>query len=164
MSKSWDFGDGNNGIFEVALNKIEGKYVPVVQSGALFHGPPEDPHLYLYGGTPPNLSSVDWQESTTSQYSLWGFDTGDHTTAEYNVSLATLNGRTWGAFAEAPELGLAFFLDSFADTTPTTGTTSRKDLIIFNLRGNDAEPSIQATNISTVTVTDGSLGHRGGVP
>lgn len=73
MTKSWDW---KKNISEVVINKTvaEGtsNYVPIVGSGALFHGPPNDPQVYLYGGVTSalNTSFVDYQAPTTNQYAL----------------------------------------------------------------------------------------------
>jgi len=73
MSYSWNW---KTNISEVLINKTvdqsTGNVVPIVQSGTVFQGLPDDPQVYLYGGVTPTLnrSFPGWQEPTTSQYTL----------------------------------------------------------------------------------------------
>lgn len=73
MSTSWDW---KTNITETALSKTvalgTSNNVPVVQSGALFHGAPNDSQIYLFGGVTPdiNTSFPGYQMPTTSQYIL----------------------------------------------------------------------------------------------
>lgn len=73
MSTSWDW---KSNITETALRKSvapgTSNNVPIVQSGALFHGMPNDSQIYLFGGVTPdvNTSFPEFQTPTTSQYAL----------------------------------------------------------------------------------------------
>ncbi|KAK7941356.1 uncharacterized protein PG986_013743, partial [Apiospora aurea] len=127
MTKSWDW---KKNISEVVINKTvaEGtsNYVPKVGSGALFHGPPNDPQIYLYGGVTSalNTSFIDYQAPTTNQYALWGFNTQTHGWTQYDVSLAAPQRPSWGASAEAPEQGMAFYLNGMISNMSSAVTAS----------------------------------------
>ncbi|KAI1081449.1 hypothetical protein F5B20DRAFT_569830 [Whalleya microplaca] len=167
MSVSWDL---KTNISEVAINKIvalgTSNPVPIVQSGALFHGMLDDPQVYLYGGMTPdsNTSFVDWQAPTTSQYALWGFDTQTHEWTQYDVVLNAPERPSWGASAEAPELGLAFYLNglisdasSFVEQTADVPPTGLEGMVVLDLQNHTA------TNRSTDTISDGNPRVRGGM-
>ena len=73
MRTTWDW---KTNVSEAVINKTRAlgteNYIPNVQSAALFHGMPDDPQIYLYGGVTPdvNTSFPDFQTPTTSQYTL----------------------------------------------------------------------------------------------
>ena len=73
MNTSWDW---KTNISEVALNKTlalgSSNVVPVVESGVLYQGGPNDNQVYLFGGVTPdvNTSFPGFQWPTTSQYAL----------------------------------------------------------------------------------------------
>lgn len=73
MNTSWDW---KTNISEVALNKTlalgSSNVVPIVESGVLYQGGPNDNQVYLFGGvtTDVNTSFPGFQWPTTSQYAL----------------------------------------------------------------------------------------------
>lgn len=73
MTTSWDW---KTNITETALSKTvalgTSNNVPVVQSGAFFHGEPNDSQIYMFGGVTPdvNTSFPGFQKPTTAQYIL----------------------------------------------------------------------------------------------
>jgi hypothetical protein len=118
MSSGWDW---KYNISEVAINKsyvavaATGSWVPILQRAALFHGPENDTNVYLYGGSSPdvNTSFPGYQSPilNSNQYTLWGFDTVNHSWIQYDVYETVPERPSWGAHAEAPELNLAFYLN-----------------------------------------------------
>ncbi len=131
FNSSWNW---KCNISEVVITKTPpastGNPVPEVQNGALFYGPPGDPQIYLYGGVTPsiNTSFPNFQSDTTNQYTLWGFDTGTHEWTQYDIITAAPERPSYGAYADAPELGLGFYLNGIitnysAYNTQNLGTT-----------------------------------------
>ncbi|ORY70271.1 uncharacterized protein BCR38DRAFT_421626 [Pseudomassariella vexata] len=158
MRTSWDW---KTNISEVALNKSlalkTANYVPDVQMGALFHGPADDTQVYLDGGVTPdiNTSFTGWQSPTAKQYNLWGFDTESHGWTQYDVVLDAPERSSWGASAEAPELGLAFYLNgmvtnmsSDTDKGDNTPPTNLEGMIVLDLQNHTAK------NTSTDIITE----------
>ncbi|KAK7754885.1 hypothetical protein SLS62_003199 [Diatrype stigma] len=166
MSTSWDW---KTNISEKAINKTvalgTSNYVPKVQSGALFQGQPDDPQIYLYGGVTPdvNTSFTDYQAPTTNQYTLWGFNTDSYGWTQYDVMIHVPGRPSWGAFAEVPEHGLAFYLNglvtnmsSAATETANISASDMGGMVVLDLQNHTA------TNRSTDTVAD-SPRVRGGM-
>jgi len=167
MSTSWDW---KTNISEVAINKTvalqTGNSVPNVESAVLFHGAPDDTQIYLYGGVTPtiNKSYPYWQWPTTNQYTLWGFDTDSYAWTQYDIFSTIPERPSWGAFAEAPDQGLAFYLNGMITnwSSPSTsylGGTSvfLGGMVVLDLKNQTA------TNISTDVITDGYSRVRGGM-
>ncbi|KAK8140146.1 cell wall anchored protein [Apiospora sp. TS-2023a] len=167
MTKSWDW---KKNISEVAIKKTVAQgtsnYIPIVGSGALFHGPTNDPQVYLYGGVTStlNTSFVDYQAPTTNQYALWGFNTQSHGWTQYDVSLAAPQRPSWGASAEAPELGMAFYLNGMISNLSSANTASANTppTILGGMVALDLHKQT-AMNISTNGLGDGSPRIRGGM-
>ncbi|KAK9771907.1 putative Peptidase A1 domain-containing protein [Seiridium cardinale] len=137
LRTSWNW---KTNISEVPLNKSvssgTSNLVPIVQSGALFHGLPDDPHIYLYGGATPdiNTSFANWQRPTTSQYTLWGLNTDTNDWTQHDVFLDAPERPSWGASAEAPEHGLAFYLNGLRNNM-SSATTYSSNVAPSNLGG-----------------------------
>ncbi|KAK8035783.1 hypothetical protein PG991_001856 [Apiospora marii] len=167
MTKSWDW---KKNISEVAINKTlaEGtsNYIPIVGSGALFRGPLNDPQVYLYGGVTSalNTSFVDYQAPTTNQYALWGFNTQTHGWTQYDVSLAASQRPSMGSSAEAPDLGMAFYLNGMISnlSSASTANANTPPMILEGMIALDLKKQT-ATNISTNGLGDGSPRIRGGM-
>ncbi|KAJ9282659.1 hypothetical protein DTO021C3_9277 [Paecilomyces variotii] len=119
MSTSWDW-KSNISIVKVdkTANPQTGTFPPVVGHAALYRGSSSDNNIYLYGGTVDfaNTTFPGWQYPTSNQYSLWSYDTVAKTWDQYDVTLNAPERPASGAYAEAPELGLAFWLDGEIDT------------------------------------------------
>lgn len=130
MMTSWDW---RNNITVIAVNKTAnlqtGTAPPLVVNAALYPGASNDTNIYLYRGTVSFVNTsfpgFEWPES--EQYSLWSYDTVGKTWSQYAVTLNVPNRPSSGAYAEAPELGLAFWLNGKIDT----GTSN----ILQNLSG-----------------------------
>ncbi|KAM0814001.1 putative Peptidase A1 domain-containing protein [Seiridium cardinale] len=167
LRTSWNW---KTNVSEVPLNKSvssgTSNLVPIVQSGALFHGLPDDPHIYLYGGATPdiNTSFANWQRPTTSQYTLWGLNTNTNDWTQHDVFLDAPERPSWGASAEAPEHGLAFYLNGLRNNM-SSATTYSSNVVPSNLGGlvvldlND----LTATNQSTASIMNGNPRVRGGL-
>ncbi|CAJ2514047.1 Uu.00g021660.m01.CDS01 [Anthostomella pinea] len=167
LSKSWNW---KTNISEVLINKTvalgTSNSIPKVQSGALFHGTPDDDQVYLYGGVTPdvNTSFADWQAPTTNQYTLWGFNTKSHEWTQYDVVLGAPERPSWGASAEAPEQGLAFYLNGQV-TNLSSAADKQGNALPDNLGGMVVLDLVnhEATNTSTDSVDDGNPRVRGGM-
>lgn len=71
----------------------------------------------------------------------WGFNTATHGWTQYDVSLNVPERPSWGAFAEAPNYGLAFYLNGLLSNESSLGTaganiTTRtlEGLVVINLQ------------------------------
>ncbi|KAK2797437.1 hypothetical protein FQN51_008470 [Onygenales sp. PD_10] len=125
MSESWDW---KKNLSTVALNKTEnpdtGSNPPQVVRGALYAGRPDHNKIYLYGGTTSlrNTSFPGWLPQSSAQYTLWSYDTLTKEWDQYDVSDAAPLRPTSGAYAEAPEQGLAFYFNGQIDQGSAVNT------------------------------------------
>jgi hypothetical protein len=91
--------------------------------GALFLGPSDDSRIYLYGGTTSfhNDSFAGFKQPSSAQYPLWSYDAANNEWSLVNMSSPNLRRLHGGAYAEAPDQGLAFYfngqLDNGSDST-----------------------------------------------
>lgn len=153
MRSSWDW---KHNISINAVNKTAnpdtGTSPPLVDRGTMYSGPSTDPNIYLYGGTVSylNTSFPGFQKPTSSQYALWSYDTAATEWDQYDVKLNAPYRPAGGAHAEAPDQGLAFYLNGFVDN----GTNNQLEnmdnfrryldgMIVINTESNSA------TNVST---------------
>lgn len=114
LSNSWDWKTNITEIsINITANPATGTNPPIVEHGALYHGPISDPRIYLYGGATPdvNTSFPGYQQPTSDQYSLWGFDTNSHSWTQYDVTSGAKLRLGYGAHTEIPESGLAFYFN-----------------------------------------------------
>ncbi|KAH0538838.1 hypothetical protein FGG08_004614 [Glutinoglossum americanum] len=166
MSQSWDW---KTNISEVVLPKSNnpqtGSPPPIVIDGALYQGGPGDKNIYLYGGTTSfwNTSFPNWQSPTSFQYSLWSFDTVAKTWAQYDVSNASPVRPSGGAWADAPNLNLAFYLGGKVDNGSQITTGDIGGGIKVGLLGMVVidTKSQTAKNVSTAGLTGDSPRSRG---
>jgi hypothetical protein len=166
MSESWDW-KGN--ISETWLpkqnNPKTGTPPPIVMEGALYQGLPSDNNIYLYGGTTSfwNTSFPGWQGPTAFQYVLWSFDTVAKTWNQYDISNASPQRPNSGYWADAPDLGLAFYLNGMIDNGSTLTTASLGNNTRVGLPGMiviDTQTQT-AKNVSTVALTGNNPRSRG---
>ena len=114
LTDSWNW---KTNISETAINitaaSATGTDPPIVERGALYHGPTSDSKVYLYGGitSDVNTSFPGYQAPSSSQYSLWGFDTSSHDWTQYDVTANAPVRPSYGAHTEIPEKGLAFYFN-----------------------------------------------------
>lgn len=167
LSGSWDW---TTNISEKYLDKIGNPNTassPVLVRGALYQGPVQDDHIYLYGGTTSwwNTSSPGFEPPTSAQYSLWSYDTALAKWNQSDISSASPSRPNGGALAEAPELGLAFYFNGQIDNGSSTETQDLgvgvqiflDDMIVINMTDRTAR------NLSTLAVTEGQPTILGGL-
>ncbi|KAI0540586.1 hypothetical protein GGR58DRAFT_498938 [Xylaria digitata] len=158
LSVSWDWKTNISKKFvETTVALGTSNLIPIVQSGVLFQGNPDDPQIYLYGGVTSdiNTSFVDWQGPTTSQYSLWGLNTQTFGWTQYDVSLAAPERPSRGFWAEIPDQGQAFYMNGLVNNLSSASTRSA-NIPETNLEG-------IASNRSTDIITNGNPRTRGGI-
>ena len=125
MSTSWDW---KRNISEAIINKTAnprtGTTPPVVVRGALYQGAPSDNNIYLYGGTTSylNISFPGFHGSSSNQYSLWSYDTVANDWNQYDITNASSERLSSGAYAEAPDQGLAFYFNGQIDNGSSVST------------------------------------------
>ncbi|KAF2964582.1 hypothetical protein GQX73_g8986 [Xylaria multiplex] len=167
LSVSWDW---KTNISEKFVEKTAAlgtsNLIPIVQSGALFQGNPNDPQIYLYGGVTPdiNTSFADWQGPTTNQYTLWGLNTQTFGWTQYDVSLTVPERPSWGFWAEIPDQGQAFYMNGLVNNLSSASTrganipeTNLEGMVVLDLQHRTA------LNRSTEIITSGNPRARGGM-
>ncbi|KAJ5314466.1 Major facilitator superfamily domain general substrate transporter [Penicillium atrosanguineum] len=118
MNETWDW---KVNLSVTALDKTAdvstGTYPPNNLRGALFAGAENDPNIYLYGGTVSwaNRSAPGFQWPTAPTYSLWSYGSSTEAWKQYDVSLEVPDKPAGGAWTQAPDKGLAFYLNGFID-------------------------------------------------
>ncbi|KAF2145392.1 uncharacterized protein K452DRAFT_283752 [Aplosporella prunicola CBS 121167] len=118
MSDSWDWKTNiSDRRIEKTQNSGTGTYPPSLARGALFQGPQNDTKIYTYGGTAvmANQSFPGWVQPEVETYTLWSYDTSGQNWQQYDVTSGSPRRPNYGAHAEAPALGLAFFLNGQLD-------------------------------------------------
>lgn len=170
MAQPWDW---KSNISETAVNistnlkPTTGTSPPDVNHGVLFQGAPSDSNIYLYGGTISywNTSFPGWQGPSSQQYVLWSYDVNTKTWNQYDISDASPWRPSSGLSAEAPDQGLAFYLNGELDsgssfTTEDLGDNIRvfiEGMIVINTTAQTA------VNLSTADVTGAQPRTRGGM-
>lgn len=98
-----------------------------------------------------------YQFNTDFELLSWGFDTGTYEWTQYDVLMNVSNRPSWGAYAEIPERGLAFYLngaidsmsswkDYYGDTAPRT----LKGMVVLDLVQHKASLSPKPTTSSSL--------------
>lgn len=165
MGGSWDWKT-NVSIAQKTRHEsgsIEGMSWPVnVHDGALFGGTNTSDTLYMFGGTTKdfNQSFPYYLIPPTEQYALWTYDIqGDLWTA-VDTSSSGITIPSWGANAEAPPHGLAFYLGGQIDagTANTTqdlgeGTVSLGGMVVLDTT---------SSNMKNLTVAEPIKSNRQG--
>ena len=159
MSESWDW---KKNISEKAFNKTGIANVlstPVLSRGALYQGPSSDNNILLYGGTTSYINTSDpaFEPPTSDQFSLWSYDTVSRQVEQFNISSTSPYRPSAGAYTEASDQGLAFYLNGELDSGSSTETQNLGDqrklfldgMIVINTNTKEAR------NISTATIGDG---------
>lgn len=134
LTNSWNWKTNltvNN--IKKGQNPDTGTDAPLFVRSALYNGLPNDTSFYLYGGTVSyaNTSFPGWQQPITSQYALWSYSVTDETWSQYDVSLDVPNRPNSGAFAEAPDLGLGFYLNGEIDSGSQNSVESMENFRAF---------------------------------
>ncbi|KAL5365303.1 hypothetical protein BJX96DRAFT_181507 [Aspergillus floccosus] len=126
---------------------------PLVVRGAMYSGLPTDSKIYLYGGRTSyaNTSFPGFQEPPSSQYPLWSYDTAADIWSQYDVTADAPYRPAGGSYADAPDLGLAFYLNGFIDNGTSDDLEYMSNfrryldgLIVINM------DSLVVTNVSTI--------------
>ena len=150
LKKSWDW---KKDIVELAMLKKMDPTThlipPILSRGALYQGMADDGSIYLWGGTTSytNTSFPGFEPPTAAKYSLWGYDTASLEWTPFDVSEGSPNRPSSAAFAEAPDQGLAFFLNGQVDSGSSTGTQNLGDqgkvflqgMIVLDLKSRSAK-------------------------
>ncbi|KIW24227.1 uncharacterized protein PV07_09955 [Cladophialophora immunda] len=165
MTASWDWKT-NVSISQNARHEsgsVSGMQWPVnVHDGSLFGGMDSSTTLYMFGGTTSsfNQSFPYFEIPPTTQYGLWTYDMDADVWAAVDTSGFLDTIPSWGANAEAPDQGLAFYvggqIDSgTANTTQFLGedTVGVGGMVILDTTSN---------NMKNVTVDDSVKSNRQG--
>ena len=134
MTTSWNW---KTNISMSAKNKTEnpstGTLPPKLVRGALYAGAEDDPNVYLYGSTISYINSIfpgfQWPDS--SQYALWSYGTSDKTSGQYDMSVSAPYRPAGGAYAEATDQGLAFYMNGLIDNGTSNGIENEYNLMQY---------------------------------
>ncbi|KAL9115470.1 MAG: hypothetical protein Q9227_000791 [Pyrenula ochraceoflavens] len=122
MSQSWD---AQKSLPASTVPKAPapgtGKMPPSLVQGALFQGTSSESRLFAYGGTTynANMSFEGFEPNNPMGGALWSYDTATKSWFEFSQDNVTYR-PNWAAAAEAPELGLGFYLEGQVDIITTT--------------------------------------------
>lgn len=121
-------------------------------AGAMFHGPYNESEVYTYGGTTfrgnESFPNNDTQVQYSEQYPLWSFDNATQVWTPFDT------GQSWtpsyGAAAEAPDQGLAFYLNGRIDngTAPSISNEGNDQTLLDGMMVIDIAQHT-AINVST---------------
>lgn len=165
MTTSWDWKKNiSQVLIEKAANPDTGTKPPQVVRGALYQGMSDDPNIYLYGGTTSflNTSFPNYTAPYTDQYSLWSYDTGKDTWDQYDVTRGAKVRPNSGAWTDAHECGLAFYLNGKIDngSEPDTSSLDHRDQALGGMIVLDTKTH-QVKNVSTAAISPGTGRVRG---
>ena len=114
LEHSWDWKvNFFEAVENITANPDRCSLPPQLSRGTLFQGSPEDPKLNFYGGatTWANTSYSGFSVPAASAYSLWAHDITSKRWSQLNISSVAPYRPSSGAYAEAPEQILAFYLN-----------------------------------------------------
>jgi len=129
MKQSWDWKTNITYIAsEEHANPITGTSVRSGGIlGTMFQGPANDSNIYTYGGTTfrgnesfPNPDANYYSVEYSDQYPLWSFDNGTQVWNQYDIAQSWTP--SYGAATEAPDQGLAFYLNGRTDNGTSSST------------------------------------------
>lgn len=129
LKSSWDWKlNISEGLVTKGSNPTTGTTPPTLIKGTLFHGAPDQKNIYLYGGTTSfyNYSFPGYMPPYTNQYNLWGYDTAAKTWDQFDVTLNSPERPNSGAYAEAPQLQQAYYLNGKLDNGSSYTTLGLK--------------------------------------
>jgi hypothetical protein len=157
MSVSWNWWTN---ISEVATNMTMDpsakERAPAKIRGSMFQGTSNDTRLWMYGGTTSywNTSFPGWRAPDGPDYALWSYDTATGNWTAHNVSSASPIPPSSGAFAEAPDQGLAFYFNGEIDSGSAVTTEDLTDEVKIFQQGMIVLDTHNgtATNLSTSLV------------
>lgn len=140
----------------------------------MFQGPGNDSSVYTYGGTTfrgnesfPNPDANYYHVQYSDQYPLWAFDNHTQIWNQYDIEQSWTP--SYGAGAEAPDQGLAFYLSGRTDNGTSSSTLHDGDVQTL-LDGMVAIDLVKHTsrNLSTAGMKDdqprlgGAMQYAGG--
>jgi hypothetical protein len=165
MSKSWDRATNmSQRLVKKTKSPRTGMSPPVVIRGALYGGAPDDNRIYLYGGTTSwqNTSFPGFVPPQPAKYSLWSYDTTSEIWDQSDITSASPQRPSSGAYAEAPDQSLAFYFNGRVDSGSSKETYSLgngvrflEGMVVINTNNQTAR------NLSTSTVS-GDFPRAGG--
>ncbi|KAI9777407.1 MAG: hypothetical protein M1839_008920 [Geoglossum umbratile] len=166
MSVSWDWKSNiSEVVIQKSANPLTGTDPPIVIDGALYQGGPGDDNIYLYGGTTSywNTSFPDFQAPTSFQYSLWSFNTVTKAWGQFDISGPSPQRPSGGYWADAPNLGLSFYLGGVIDHGSSIQTESLNNKTKIGLLGMIVIDTKAGTarNVSTAGLTGNNPRSRG---
>jgi len=160
MTDSWDW---KVNITELAIAKTEntntGTYPPSLWGGAMFSGNSNEDLVFTFAGTYFDLNSTFGSPSPDPPtYTLWSYDKSSNSWDQYDISLVSTVRPSNGAYADAPDQSLGFYLGGELDQSSQQGLNSLGNntipiagMIVINMTV--AEPS--AMNVSTDPIASG---------
>jgi hypothetical protein len=153
-------------ITEIAIAKTAnpktGTFPPSLIGGAMFQGLKDVDQIYTYGGSYFQSNATfgnPYADPVT--YSLWSYSKGANQWNQYDISDASEVRPSEGAYAEAPDQGIGFWLGGQVNNGSDSGsiglgnqTVAVQGLIVVNMT--TATP--RARNISAVDLSSGNVG------
>ncbi|KAF2812788.1 uncharacterized protein BDZ99DRAFT_495966 [Mytilinidion resinicola] len=168
LNETWNWWTN---ITEAKLNKTENPASGLIR-GASYQGPPDDSRIWTFGGTSfeGNTSFPGWHTMQSSATPLWSFDTNTKEWSPFSAG-PLVEEPNYGLSAEAPDQGLAFYLNGQIDngtrfTTNDLGnnTLNLPGMVVINLANQTfANISTPGLNESTYPRAGGSMGYVPGL-
>jgi len=120
MSQTWDWKASDFPKKIEAVSRPNGSSVtlpPSLMRGALYQGLANDSRIYLYGGTAymGNSSFPGYTPPDSNPGTLWSFDPAKRTWGMHNISAQSPVRPNHGSYADAPNLGMGFYLNGQID-------------------------------------------------
>ncbi|KAI9770481.1 MAG: hypothetical protein M1839_003196 [Geoglossum umbratile] len=157
----------------VTSNNGPGVPAPNVIRGALYQGTPNDPNIYLFGGTTSFEGNGTVYSNSTILPGFGNPPTEPNSLYSYNPALKAWN-RTdvsaqspirpnSGAYAEAPDQGLAFWFNGEIDSgsSPSTQALGDAFVAVLGMLVMEMGNGLKVTNVSTQGVSGGKPVVRG---
>ncbi|ORY15499.1 hypothetical protein BCR34DRAFT_179054 [Clohesyomyces aquaticus] len=134
LTTSWDWkGNLTYVALELSPNPQTGSSARASVRGAMYQGPANDSKVYIYGGTQyrgnesfPNANANYYLVHYSDQYPLWSFENDTQVWGQYDVKQSWTP--SYGAATEAPDQGLAFYLNGRTDNGTSSSTLHDGDV------------------------------------
>ncbi|OJD36009.1 cell wall anchored protein [Diplodia corticola] len=114
--------------------------------------------IYTYGGTTflGNTSFPGWTPAESDTYSLWSYDTSTHAWDQYDITKSSPLRPNRGSSAEAPALGLSFYLNGQIDagSSAVAGASMNNDTEFL-----DGMIVLDTVNVSSQNLSTATLGN-----
>ncbi|KAF1844777.1 uncharacterized protein K460DRAFT_310690, partial [Cucurbitaria berberidis CBS 394.84] len=157
LKDSWNWQNNISWLsYPIENNPRTGAHVRhAMTNGAMYHGPYNSSSIWTYSGTVfrGNTSVLDADGPYANQYPLWSFDNETQNWDQFD--LGQLKTPSYGLSAEAPDQGLAFYLNGQTDngTDPDTWVGGDTTTLLSGMMVIDLVHQ-RATNISTTSMKD----------